>query len=93
MMIHSCPPLRIAVVTIAAAVGIAAGHAGAQEDAAPAPAAAQVATATLDEVRKTVRVEIGGSLFTELIYAGQPKPVLFPVVGPGGFQMTRQWPI
>ncbi|RYD29799.1 MAG: hypothetical protein EOP86_21065, partial [Verrucomicrobiaceae bacterium] len=38
-------------------------------------------------------VEIGGSLFTELIYAGQPKPVLFPVVGPGGFLITRQWPI
>lgn len=50
-------------------------------------------TAKLDEARKVVRVEIGGSLFTELIYAGQPKPVLFPVMGPGGFSMTRNWPI
>jgi Methane oxygenase PmoA len=50
-------------------------------------------TAKLDEAAKTVRVEIGGSLFTELVYAGQPKPVLFPVIGPGGMMMVRQWPM
>lgn len=60
---------------------------------ASAETSATTVTAKLDEARKVVRVEIGGSLFTELIYSGQPKPVLFPVLGPGGFTMTRNWPI
>lgn len=50
-------------------------------------------TAKLDESAKTVRVEIGGRLFTELVYAGQPKPVLFPIIGPDGLMMVRQWPL
>ncbi len=58
-----------------------------------ARAEALAATARLDEVGQRVRVEIEGSLFTELIYAGQPKPVLFPIIGPGGMEMVRQWPL
>ncbi|MES2705606.1 MAG: PmoA family protein [Verrucomicrobiota bacterium] len=81
-MILSRRQLCFAAVTAALFTGRAA---------AENPSAA--VTAKLDEAKKTVRVEIGGSLFTELIYAGQPKPVLFPVIGPGGFIMTRQWPI
>ncbi len=50
-------------------------------------------TARLDAAAQTVRVEIEGSLFTELIYGGQAKPVLFPIVGPGGVAMVRQWPL
>lgn len=87
-MLQSCRPLCLA----AASFLIFAGRAGA-ETPASAPTPAPAVTAKLDESRKAVRVEIGGSLFTELLYAGQPKPVLFPVMGPGGFLMTRQWPI
>ena len=50
-------------------------------------------TAKVDQAAKKVRVEIGGSLFTELVYSGHPKPVLFPVIGPGGMMMVRQWPM
>lgn len=50
-------------------------------------------TAKLVPESRTVRVEIGGQLFTELIYGGQPKPVLFPIHGPGGAMMVRQWPL
>lgn len=49
--------------------------------------------AKLDEGAKKVTVEIGGSPFTELVYAGHPKPVLFPIIGPGGNLMVRQWPM
>ena len=40
-----------------------------------------------------VRVEIDGELFTEYRFAGQPQPVLFPVLGPGGQAMTRNFPL
>lgn len=70
-----------------------AGHAAAEAPVPGTAGKAGLTTAKLDEARKVVRVEIGGSLFTELIYAGQPKPVLFPLMGPDGFTMTRQWPI
>ena len=60
---------------------------------ASATAGGQTVTAKLDETSKAVRVEIGGNLFTELVYAGQPKPVLFPIHGPGGVMMVRQWPM
>lgn len=50
-------------------------------------------TAKLDEATKTVRVDLDGMLFTELVYAGHPKPVLFPIHGPGQAMMVRQWPM
>ncbi len=56
-------------------------------------AEAPQAVAKVNEATKTVTVELGGSLFTELVYAGQPKPVLFPIIGPGGNMMVRQWPM
>lgn len=80
-MIQTRRQLLLLFATAALGPGRAAGE---------TPAAV---SAKLDEGRKVIRVEIGGSLFTELIYAGQPKPVLFPLIGPGGFTMTRQWPI
>jgi len=52
-----------------------------------------LAVAKLDEAAKKVTVEVGGSLFTELVYGGHMKPVLFPVIGPGGNMMVRQWPM
>ena len=58
-----------------------------------AAAEVPVATAKLDEAARKVTVELGGSLFTELIYGGHMKPVLFPIIGPGGNKMVRQWPM
>jgi hypothetical protein len=38
-------------------------------------------------------IEIGGHPFAEYHYQNVPKPFLYPVLGPGGEQMTRHWPM
>ena len=40
-----------------------------------------------------VRVEIDGALFTEYHYRNVARPYLYPVIGPGGESMTRDWPM
>lgn len=47
----------------------------------------------LKEAGGTVRVEIGGDLFTEYHYQNVARPFLYPVIGPGGAPMTRDWPM
>ena len=48
---------------------------------------------TLTRLEGKVRVEIDGELFTEYLYKGHNKPILYPVVGPQGIQMTRNFPM
>lgn len=38
-------------------------------------------------------VRLGGKPFTEYVFSGHVKPILFPIIGPGGVPMTRSWPI
>jgi hypothetical protein len=40
-----------------------------------------------------VRVEIGGQLFTEYHYKDVARPYLYPIIGPGGVGLTRNWPM
>ncbi len=40
-----------------------------------------------------VSVYIDNELFTEYIFEGFEKPILFPVIGPDGIGMTRSWPM
>lgn len=40
-----------------------------------------------------VRVEVDGKLFTVYLTATGPKPILWPVVGPTGAEMTRAYPM
>ncbi|MDB6033376.1 MAG: Transrane protein [Verrucomicrobiales bacterium] len=40
-----------------------------------------------------VRVEINGELFTEYVYQGAPHVYYYPVLGPGGLKMTRDFPM
>jgi hypothetical protein len=40
-----------------------------------------------------VRVEIGGQLFTEYCFTGAPHVYFYPLIGPGGVRMTRDWPM
>lgn len=40
-----------------------------------------------------VRVEIDGRLFTTYHYRNTSRPFLYPVLGPGGLPMTRNWPM
>jgi hypothetical protein len=40
-----------------------------------------------------LRVEIDGQLFTEYFFKDVPRPYCYPVIGPGGAPMTRNWPL
>jgi hypothetical protein len=38
-------------------------------------------------------VKIDGQLFTEYFFKDVPRPYCYPVIGPGGAPMTRNWPM
>ncbi|MEX2216479.1 MAG: PmoA family protein [Phycisphaeraceae bacterium] len=40
-----------------------------------------------------VTVLFGGKVFTEFHGEGQTKPILYPIIGPTGVNMVRNWPI
>lgn len=40
-----------------------------------------------------VRIEVNGQLFTEYVFRDVPRPFCYPVLGPGGVGMTRNWPM
>ena len=51
------------------------------------------AEVTLEQLDGKIRVEIDDDLFTEYIYQGHAKPILYPIVGPYGIGMTRNYPM
>ena len=57
----------------------------------PSRAAAQ--TVTIKQSDDRLSVVIDGELFTEYIFRGHSRPVLFPIIGPHGLGMTRSFPI
>ena len=59
--------------------------------ATPRHAAAQTVTITQSEDRLSVLID--GELFTEYIFRGHSRPLLFPIIGPHGLGMTRSYPI
>ncbi len=40
-----------------------------------------------------LRIEIDGRFFSNYIYEGLSRPVLYPVMGPAGLPVTRNWPM
>jgi len=60
-----------------------------------ARAAASGLSIGLEQLDDRVRVTIDGALFTEYRHGGpgRTKPILAPVVGPGGLPLTRSWPV
>lgn len=38
-------------------------------------------------------IEVNGQHFTDYIYEGYSRPILFPILGPGGAKMTRNYPL
>lgn len=40
-----------------------------------------------------LEIRIDGALFSNYYYEGYSRPFLFPLIGPGGAEMTRSWPI
>ena len=48
---------------------------------------------TLKKAEGKIRIEIDGELFTEYLFQGEPKPILYPIIGPHGIGMTRNYPM
>ena len=40
-----------------------------------------------------LHIEINGEPFADYIFKGYAKPFLYPMFGPGGAHMTRDWPM
>lgn len=47
----------------------------------------------LTQLEDRIRVSIGDETFTEYIYKGYEKPILYPVIGPYSTRMTRDYPM
>ena len=47
----------------------------------------------ITELTNRLRVEINGQLFTEYYFRDVPRPFCYPVMGPTGQTMTRNWPM
>jgi hypothetical protein len=57
------------------------------------PADTHPAGVQISDLKGTLRVEIGGQLFTIYHYADVPRPYFYPVLGPDEAPMTRKWPL
>ncbi|PYJ07096.1 MAG: hypothetical protein DME25_04640 [Verrucomicrobia bacterium] len=47
----------------------------------------------ISEQPDKLRIEVNGQLFTEYHFKGAPHVYFYPVLGPGGVPMTRNWPM
>ena len=47
----------------------------------------------LESKEDRVTVWLGDEIFTEYIFKGYEKPILYPIIGPAGIGMTRNWPM
>lgn len=56
--------------------------------AAPAPSAVQIT-----EQPDRLRIEINGQHFTDYVFKETPRPYCYPLLGPGGTPMTRNFPM
>jgi hypothetical protein len=65
------------------------------DDAGAARPAPVDATGKVDitDAGGKLKVEIGGKLFTEYCYKDVPRPYLYPVIGPTGDRVNRNWPM
>ena len=57
------------------------------------PAAAPKQGVQITRLADRLRVEINGQLFTEYFYKDVPRPYCYPLIGPGGVAMTRNYPM
>lgn len=47
----------------------------------------------ITQTNDILRVELNGKLFTEYFYTNVPRPFCYPIIGPGGVAMTRNYPM
>lgn len=78
-------PLSFSVVLVATAFAARAQNASNTKGSASG--------VTLTQLEDRLRVEIGGQLFTEYFFKDVPRPYCYPVIGPGGAPMSRNWPM
>lgn len=57
------------------------------------PAPANPFGVRISRTNDLLRVELNGRLFTEYYYTNVPRPFCYPLIGPGGAAMTRNYPI
>ena len=50
-------------------------------------------TVKLIDGGKSARVEFNGKLFAEYLGQGFAKPIVYPIIGPDGVNMVRNWPV
>src|SRR5882672_1519134 len=61
--------------------------------AADKDAAAEKSGVQISQLSDRLRIELNGQLFTEYFFTNAPKPYFYPLIGPGGARMTRNWPM
>ncbi|MBL9139272.1 MAG: PmoA family protein [Verrucomicrobiales bacterium] len=52
-----------------------------------------IASVDIEKQQDRVTIRVDGELLTELRFADTPKPYFYPLVGPGGVPMTRNYPM
>ena len=55
--------------------------------------AADAADVEIKKLDDRAVVTIDGELFTEYVFTGHAKPILYPIIGPHGVPMTRNYPM
>ncbi len=55
--------------------------------------AAEATGVQITQLPDRLRVEINGKLFTEYRFKDVPRPYCYPLLGPDGLPMTRNWPM
>ncbi len=48
---------------------------------------------TITQLDDRLRVLLGGELFAEYVFRGYSRPIVYPIIGPHGIGMTRNWPM
>jgi hypothetical protein len=59
----------------------------------PAAPATKAKGVQISELPDRLHVEINGKLFTEYFFKDVPRPYCYPLLGPSGVPMTRDWPM
>jgi len=78
---------------IASAVLIVAACLLARHDAIAQATPTPLGGLSLEKKQGKISVLIDGEVFTEYVYTDTPKPYLYPIVGPTGAKMTRNYPM
>jgi hypothetical protein len=83
--------MQRSTLCLAAAIALlAAGGSPAQGDDNPGKPSDRITIRKMDD---RCRVLIGDELFTEYIFRGYDRPILYPIIGPYGIGMTRNYPM